>query len=805
MKKIVAIGLLSSALLMNVQTAEATNNECIAITDEASFAASISACAPALTNGAVTEVSFTAYVEQLNLWKATYKGKLGYSTLEQKIKEAKSVEKVIEEIRDINPYKPTSFVKEVTNARGDYNALPESVKAYVYNESLLKTYELATPIVTSIAALTINDIANYDTAVAAARTAYTEANEATQKAVGNIDVLIKHEDAVKRIANVEELIEKINKDTAMLADNQIAQFVADLTAAKTAYTALSTAERKHIATYAIVEKHEDGIGSAIEVATLIDAIAPTATTFSSRVEAAKKKYDSLTEADKKFVQNYKKLETYLEPAAITAALKSLKTTSKTFEEDVASLRKRYDALTAEQKGYVVNSNVIDEAEQKLVAVEEMEEIISSLSSATTDTLVSAVEAAAAAYAKLDSGQRQLVENSKELEKYEDTVKAVLKVEALIEKIDLQSSKMTSQVTAAQKAYDNLSSIERMYVRNASVLATSAPASNFLIQLNKLKTSSKTYRQEVEQLRSYYTSFDTAAREIVEPYGALQKIQAAEKLIAEADYVDNRIARVGEEPEENYIKFVADTRAAFNALSKDARKLVLKQKELKAIEKEIKPILKTAELIEALHNNPKSLMSAFDKAQKSYAKLKPNQKLLVYNFSDLKEFEKSVAVSKKIKALKPSNKYFVTDLATARQMYDALNEEQRQKVEGAYRLTEAELELKDVNVVVTLIQNIAISSPDYVKEARAAEEGYKQLMSSYRKLVVNYDRLKTELKSVKKVEKVIKSIDGLDALDSRKLPSKLKSVRKAYDKLEATEKPHVANYMKLIEYETAVTM
>ena len=805
MKKIVAIGLLSTALLMHTPTADAANISCMDITDEASFATNIAACEPALSNGIVMEANFTEYVALLNQWKTSYRGKSGYDVLERKLKDALAAEKVIEEISDINPYRVTSFAKAVANATSDYDKLPENLKAYVYNKEMLQTYEAAIDIVTTIAAINVKDTVNYKAAVAAARKTYDAADEHVREVVGNFETLQNHEATVKRIDDVEALIQKLNKETAHLSDSQVAEFVSDLAAAKAAYLELSSNERKLITTYHLIEKHEAGIGSAIEMIALIDAISPTATTFASRVEAAKKKYDALPPTDKKFVQNFKKLESYLEPAAIESALKSLKTTSATFEEDVANLRKRYNALTDEQKGYVVNSNRIAEAEQKLVAVEEMEKVIATLASATPDTLMAAVEAASLAYSKLDSGQRKMVGNSEELEKFEDTVKAVIKIEALIGKIDLQSNKMTSQVTAAQKAYDKLSPSERLYVRNATLLATSAPASNFLIQLKKLRTSSKVYREEVAQLRKQYTAFDAAAKAIVDPYEVLPQIQQAEKWIAEADYVDNRIANVGEEPEENYIKYVADTRAAFNALSKDARKLVLKQKELKAVEKDVKPILKTAELIEALHNNPKSLMSAFDKAQKSYAKLKPNQKLLVYNFGDLQAFEKPVSLSKKLKALKPTNKYFVTDLATARQMYDGLSEEQRRQVEGAYRLTEAEVELRDVNVVVTLIQNIAISSPEYVSNVRAAEEGYKQLMSSYRKLVVNYDRLKTELKSVKKVEKVIRNIDALDTFDARKLPTKLKAARKAYDKLEANEKPHVANYMKLIEYETAATM
>ena len=196
------------------------------------------------------------------------------------------------------------------------------------------------------------------------------------------------------------------------------------------------------------------------------------------------------------------------------------------------------------------------------------------------------------------------------------MKDVLKVEALIDKIDIQSKQFTKQATAAQKAFDKLTPEERLYVRNVNALTSTGPISDFLVKLSKLRTSSKTYRQDVEDLRVEYMLFDTDTRDLVGNYEAEPKLVEAERMISQANYVDERIARVGEEPEENYVKYVAQTRTAYNELPKDARKLVSKYKELQGVEKQIKPVLKTATLIEGLDDSPKSLMAAFDKAQKA---------------------------------------------------------------------------------------------------------------------------------------------------------------------------------------------
>lgn len=806
MKRIVAISLLSSAMFVGAMNVEAVNEQCTGIVDASSFSANIEACAPMMMNGEVTEASFKDYVSTLQKFKTAYKDEPQYTILEDKIKEATQVNDVISDIASINPYRVTGFSREVAAARTAYNALTDNAKSYVYNEQLLQTYEAAAAIVTQISAIKLTDTAaEYKRKVEAAKAAFDEAPMEVQNAVGNMDTLKTHENTLYRVDELSTIISSLNKDISTLTDSQISEFVAMLAEAKTLYESLSTTERKLVQGYQLVLDHEKGIGAAMEIVALINEISPSLATFATRTEAAKKKYDALAETDRKFVQNYDKLESYIEPAAISNALKKLKTTSKTFEADVADLRQRFDALTPTQQGYISNSSALTDAEQKLVQVEEMEKLISTIASATAEDMMSVVMAAGEAFELLDAGQRKLVDNANELKKFESIVKEVLKVEALIDKIDIQSKQFTKQATAAQKAYEKLTPEERLYVRNVNALTSTGPISDFLVKLSKLRTSSKTYRQDVEDLRVEYMKFDPATRDLVGEYDAEPKLVEAERMISQANYVDERIARVGEEPEENYVKYVAQTRAAYNELPKDARKLVTKYKELQGVEKQIKPVLKTAELIEALDESPKSLMAAFDKAQKSYAKLKPNQKLLVYNFNILKEYEKPVSVSKKIKALKPTNMYFATDLATARQTYESLTEQQKGLVEGAYRITEAEMEMREVNVIVTLIQNVSITSPNYVKDARSAEQGYKQLMSSYRKLVVNYDYLKDELKSVKKVEKVMKNIDELATLEPKKFATKLKAARKAYDKLEEDEKPHVANYMKLIEYETAESL
>lgn len=813
-KKIVTAGALVGLLLLSTPSADAQNN-CVPIVDDITVdnfnivLSQLNSCTPVDT----TAESYSSYKATLDSYEAAYKKfslaekreVIGYEQLTEKVKQANAVQAVTKALDELKVSTSAStFANTISRIRANYIALPEADRQYVYNASMIGDMEQVVDVMQKIAEIKVSDLpAVYKEKIKTARNAWLALPEELRKWVGNEKTLLNQEATLDGVLKLEALLEIIrSRDVANLTDDQVKAFLRELTVARETYDKLPVISQKLVEGFDIVPQYEKALATSLKVTALINAINPYDRSFYTKTTAALKAYERLSEVDRRFVQNYQTLESYLEPAAITNELSRLRTTSKTYTEDVAKLRSRYEALTALQQEYVSNRDLLLDAEAKVIAAKEVEKLINEIPSAPIEGFIAAVNTASAAYKALDSGQRKLVANYAELRVFEKTVKNVERVEVLIDKIDVTSSKFTSLTIAAQRAYDRLLPTEKMYVKNKDILTSFGPVSDFLTTLTKLRTTSKTYREDVSALRQQYSAFDATLKQFVDNYEALPKIQAAEKMIQEADYLVNKISKVGEEPEEYYIARVAEIRTYYNDMSRDAQKLVTNYKQLQAIEREIKPILTTALLINDMTDNPKSLMAAFDKAQKSYARLQPDQKKLVYNFHIFEQYEQAVTVSRKIKALKPSNRYFLTDLSSAQAMYDGLDEEKKKMVEGAGKLIEAQMEMKDVGQIVNNIQRLSVSSPNYVKEVRTAEEGYKQLSSAYRKLVTNYNHLKDALKEVKQIERVIKAIDDLDGLPANKLASKIKSARKAYDKLDDhTAKPHVSNYMKLVEYET----
>lgn len=813
MKRIVAAGALIGLLWLTPQPTEAEEG-CIQVVDDISVEnfnlvlSQIDSCQPATA----TAEALQAHKDTLTSYEAAYRKftlsekrqVVGYDNVTAKKEYIDAILKVTNALDDMRiATSATSFSSAISRIRTDYIALSAEQREFVYNSDKLTQFEQIATAMQHIASIRVSDApALYKEKIRVARVTYNALPEASKQWVGNYQTLQNHEGTLNGVLNMEMLISALQaRDVANLTDEQIASFLNDLSIARTIYDEMSFTSQKLVEGFEIVEQYEKGLVNALKVNDTINAINPYDRSFYTKTTLAVKQYERLSLADRRFVQNYLKLETYMEPANIFNELAKLRTTSRTYAADVVALRARYDALTDPQKLYVTNSALLTEAEDKVIAAQAVESLIRDIPSAQANVFVDAVAEAEEAYKALDAGQRKLVGNYADLRVFQKTVKNVTRVEQAIDAIDIENTKFTNLVTSAQRLYDRLLPTEQIYVQNKDVLENYAPVSQFLTTISKLRTTSRTYRDDVLSLRHQYEALTEEAKRIAEPYGALDKLQQAETMIAQANYVDDKIAQVGNEPEEYFIARLAEIRAYYNDLSKEAQKLVLNYKQLQALEKEVKPVLTVAALIVDMTENPRSLMAAFDKAQKSYARLTPDQKRLVYNFYIFEDYEQPVAVSKKIKQLRPSNRYFLTDLADARSMYDGLEDEQQNMVENVRVMIEAEMEMRDVNQIVNGIQHLSVASENYVQEVRNAEQGYKQLGSSYRKLVVNYNHLKDALKLVKKVERVMTQIDAIETTVPAKRASKITAARKAYDKLDDhNEKPHVSNYMKLLEFE-----
>ena len=85
---------------------------------------------------------------------------------------------------------------------------------------------------------------------------------------------------------------------------------------------------------------------------------------------------------------------------------------------------------------------------------------------------------------------------------------------------------------------------------------------------------------------------------------------------------------------------------------------------------------------------------------------------------------------------------------------------------------------------------------YFADIEKALAAYKEVPSSLKKQITNYDKLKEAEKDMKAVKKVISQIDAINPLD-KSYASKAKSALKAYNKLTEEQKQLVSNVDRLL--------
>jgi len=181
---------------------------------------------------------------------------------------------------------------------------------------------------------------------------------------------------------------------------------------------------------------EDGVQEVIDLIKKIGTVAYT-DACKSRIDAARKAYDALTDAEKAKVTNLKTLETAeakyeeLKKAAQKANAEKVEKLIKAIPNPVTKqsksaidkARKAYDALTDEEKKLVTNLEVLTKAEvayakltatkQDLAKAQAVIDAIAALSGTSPDA--EAVAAIRKAYDKLTALQKLLVENYNLLE------------------------------------------------------------------------------------------------------------------------------------------------------------------------------------------------------------------------------------------------------------------------------------------------------------------------------------------------------------------------------------------------------
>ena len=221
----------------------------------------------------------------------------------------------------------------------------------------------------------------------AARSAYDALTAAEKNKVGtnNLATLTKAEAEYKRLMQagatvVDNLISKIGTVTANSGPA--------ISNAWNAYNALTAEQKALVKNFNTLQEATQKWNQlkADEVVKLIDKIEEPVTEKSkASIEAARKAFDGLTDAQKRLVTNTKKLtdaeKAYAQLTAtpedkekaqkVIDLIKKLTNVTLDSEKDIQAARKAYDALTDLQKPLVDNYDVLTTAETKLAMLKAM--------------------------------------------------------------------------------------------------------------------------------------------------------------------------------------------------------------------------------------------------------------------------------------------------------------------------------------------------------------------------------------------------------------------------------------------------
>ena len=495
--------------------------------------------------------------------------------------------------------------------------------------------------------------------------------------------------------------------------------------------------------------------AADAVEALIDAIGTVSGDSVEKIKAARDAYDTLTDAQKRLVENYRTLtdaetkyaelvKTAEDEAAARAAeekIAAIGTVTLDSEEKIKAARKAYDALTDVQKALVRNYRTLTDAEGTYAA------------------LIKAAEDEAAADA----------------------------VEALIDAIGTVSKNSGEEIKAARDAYDKLTGDQKKLVENYKTLTD---AETKYKELNATAEVSFTllgcYKHDSDQVHTLsggnLRTWIAKKTYQVEP-GATVK-----------DVLEMALKAAGmtwRNPTGNYVESV-DGIGEFTNGSNSGWMYTLNG---------VHPGLGVAE--QTVKDGDVIVFHYTDDYTREAGGSGFGEDTAIRNVEDLIDAIGTVTLSSKDK------------LDAARRAYDNLTYAQKQDVsnyrtltdgEAAYaKLKQAEDE-KKADAVEALIDKIdARITLDSEAEISAARRAYDNLSADQKKLVYNYFVLtgaeydlallkadEKDRKAAEAVETLIGAI-GTVSLDSE---GKIRDAREEYDKLTDTQKALVKNYPAL---------
>ncbi|MGN7479362.1 hypothetical protein ACTHOQ_16095 [Solibacillus silvestris] len=518
------------------------------------------------------------------------------------------------------------------------------------------------------------------------------AEDSLKKLEDNKDIVVKLEEFIKEAITPVQAAEQsqpVVKDSYAAAVENARDMFKEIEIADTAF--------KNILKIQIVE-NETGIEQFIKNAeaniakaksvedkiTDIKQNPPTGTTFNTKVTAILSEYDKLNEFQQALVPNYGDMESYKKTLQVVNDITQLAkyaANSEEFRNNLPTVETTYNGLGTDEKTLVTNADKLLEmraAHDKAIAIEAQ---ISAISAENADTTVS----------------------------------------------------------AARKAYNELTSAERRYVlADSAALLTaweksSSTAANVIKQIDAIQTSvlaniDDPALADTKKL-STTTSFVTKVRTAESSYAKI-KAKDGDPDTKEQKLITNRSRLEMLTPIAN----IADKVAKLKVTSENY-------------------ITDLAEAETALNNWPDSTAIPSED-QANIVKLK--NFLMSYLKAQQDEQKVAADLDSKILALKTAAPVDLQKNNDARKTYDALSSNGKRLVKNIKILTDLEREYKPALDAIMAIDAIDVKAADFARKATTAETSFNKLTASMKETVYN----EAKLKELLPIAKLMLAIDAI---------------------------------------------
>ena len=675
-------------------------------------------------------------------------------------------------------------------------------------------------------------------------------NEKTKVKTGNI--------AFKSSA-AESIIEEINSigDVTSESGSLIAS-------ARTKYNTLDDIRKKLVGNFTTLQQKE--VAYAGLVTEKINAIDEVTLDSGDKIAEARNAYDVMLPEQRCLIENYSTLTSaearYAELLAdkraadeVSEKINAIGKVTLDSEKRISEARLSYDSLTSAQREFVENYNILVESEKQLAKIKDdkakADEVILKILAIGKVTLESEndIISSRTAYDALSDGAKALVSNYSVLTSAEQrlaTIKSdMAAAEKVVEKInDIGTVTLYSEsvIYAARNAYNALSDEGKGYVTNYNVLTAAereltvlkdkAAAREVTDKINAIGTVTTEKESLIISARKAYDSLTDTQKNMVSNYQTLLQAEAQLEVIksdkSAVDLVIGKILAIGKVTLESEDVITA-ARAAYDALTNEQKLsvtnynvLLTAEATLQTIKQDADPGLRVVEKINQIGEVTLESGQLIQQARNAYDQLTTTQKSYVNNYDVLVAAETKYAQLKayqdaiddtinKINAIGEVTYQSGDAISAARNAFDALDYAQKAKIYNLETLLVAEIKYRDIkanyDAAVPVIEaiakienmNIDLDSGDRISSVKAKYDALSEEQKAY---VSNYSVLTDAEAYFGAINDVYTKIRDIGKVTLEKI-SAVEQAREAYDALTTEQKDKITNYTVLVVSENSV--